>query len=464
MSPSRSWVLALTLLPALAVAPARSDERTMFETVKGWKVERTVGDTSANSCLMTYSYVDKDDDDAANAVVFTLDGANAVIVLGYEHWAWDKDQKIRAPFAIGKKVINAKSTWVGEGEMMHSSFPVTIVPQLMASKTIEVRIKDAAAEFDIPDFAPAYESLRRCNAAPPPSTAPQAQSNAPQVAEGPKPGPAAQPLAIAKLQFVTRPAAEFGDIAARGSNAFPAGEKMQIYLEVTGQTIRPAAPGQRKFGLRLDYEVLAGDRVLAGQKGAFDQDFTLDAQVPPVPTMYLNAGLNLTGLEPGAYTLAYTLHDKLDGRTATGSLPFTSVPAPAPSSPTQLKAYFAGLMFQRTIKECDLATTARQRSALDAKVAAFDPQPATAAEEIRTHVAADKPSCPDTPEKEAKFRTRLGHYLDMSTDAFVALMEKQMAEQEAQAAPQPTPPAPTTPAPAPTNPAPQKTAPADDPT
>ncbi|KQT60072.1 hypothetical protein ASG52_18265 [Methylobacterium sp. Leaf456] len=457
MSPSRSWVLALTLLSALAVAPARSDERTMFETVKGWKVERTVGDTSANPCLMTYSYVDKDDDDAANAVVFTLDGANAVIVLGYEHWAWDKDQKIRAPFAIGKKVINAKSTWVGEGEMMHSSFPATIVPQLMASKTIEVRIKDAAAEFDIPDFAPAYESLRRCNAAPPPSTAPQAQSNAPQVAEGPKPGPeshpaapAAQPLAIAKLQFVTRPADEFGDIAARGSNAFPAGEKMRTYLEVKGQTIRPAASGQRKFGLRLDYEVLAGDRVLAGQKGVFDQDFTLDAQAPPVPTMYLNVGLNLTGLEPGAYTLAYTLHDKLDGRTATGSLPFASIPAPTPSSPAQLKAYFAGLMFQRTIKDCDFATTARQRSALDAKVAAFDPQPATAAEEIRTHVAADKPSCPDTLETEAKFRTKFGNYLEMSTDAFVAWMDKRLAEQEAQAAPQPT-----NPAPAPATPAPQ---------
>lgn len=457
MSPSRSWVLALTLLPALAVAPARSAERTMFETVKGWEVERTVGDTSADPCLMSYSYVDKDDDDAENTVSFALDGANLIIAIGYEHWAWDKDQKIRAPFVIGKKVINAKSTWVGDGQVMRSSFPATIVPQLMASKTIEVRIKDAEGDFDIPDFASAYESLRRCNAAPPPSTAPQAQSNAPQVAEGPKPGPesrpaapAAQPLAIAKLQFVTRPADEFGDIAARSSNAFPAGEKMQVYLEVTGQTIRPAAPGQRKFGLRLDYEVLAGDRVLAGQKGVFDQDFTLDAQMPPVPTMYLNAGLNLTGLEPGAYTLAYTLHDKLDGRTATGSLPFTSVPAPAPSSPTQLKAYFAGLMFQRTIKDCDLATTGRQRSALDAKVAALDPQPATAAEEIRTHVAADKPSCPDTPEKEAKFRTRLGHYLDMSTDAFVALMEKQMAEQEAQAAPQPT-----NPAPAPTPPAPQ---------
>lgn len=77
----------------------------MFETVEGREIEHTVGVTSADPCLMSDSSVDKDGGDADDTVAFALDGANAVIAPGCEHWAWDKSEKVRAPLYYSEPAI-----------------------------------------------------------------------------------------------------------------------------------------------------------------------------------------------------------------------------------------------------------------------------------------------------------------------------------------------------------------------
>ena len=157
--------VSLGLLALLAAGPASAGERTAFETVKGWEVEREVGDTSANACIMSHAYQDKDDDNAENAIVFGLNGTNVILVLAYQNWEWDKDEKVKVPFLLGKKVIQAKSNWVGEGKHLKAIFPDTIVPDLLAAKEIVLKFEDSAADFQIPDFAAGYEALRRCDIA-----------------------------------------------------------------------------------------------------------------------------------------------------------------------------------------------------------------------------------------------------------------------------------------------------------
>ncbi|MCP1548822.1 MULTISPECIES: hypothetical protein [Methylorubrum] len=164
-------VLVAGLLPALVAQPVSAAERQPFEVVKGWEVERTVGDTSANPCIMTHAYEDKDDNNAANAVVFALRGSSAALVLVYQGWDFDKEESVKVPLFLDKKPIKVKTTWIGDGKTLRTQLPDSVVPDLLAAKTVILRFEDSDADFRIPDFAAGYESLRRCDATPAKSAA-----------------------------------------------------------------------------------------------------------------------------------------------------------------------------------------------------------------------------------------------------------------------------------------------------
>jgi len=184
-------VLAAGLLPGLFAQPVSAAERQPFEVVKGWEVERTVGDTSANPCIMTHAYEDKDDNNAANAVVFALRDSSAVMVLVYQGWDFDKEQSVKVPLFLDKKPIKVKTTWIGDGKTLRTQLPDSVVPDLLAAKTVILRFEDSDADFRIPDFAAGYESLRRCDATP----AKPAAVAAPQAAPVGPPAPSQQRIA-----------------------------------------------------------------------------------------------------------------------------------------------------------------------------------------------------------------------------------------------------------------------------
>lgn len=166
----------ITVLSAFLPGFAQAAERQPFEMVKGWEVERTVGNTGPNACLMSHTYKDKDDDNAVNGIIFALNGSEAVLVLVYEKWRWDKDETVKVPFFLDKNRYAAKSVWIGDAENLTGTFPDSIVPNLMAAKTIVLHFDNGKADFRIGNFAEGYESLRRCNAtkvAAPASAAPQ---------------------------------------------------------------------------------------------------------------------------------------------------------------------------------------------------------------------------------------------------------------------------------------------------
>lgn len=172
-------ILAAGCLSGLVSTSASAAERQPFEVVKGWEVERTVGDTSANPCLMTHAYEDKDDNNAANAVVFALQGDSAALVLVYQGWEFDKDEQIKVPLFLDKKPIKVKTTWIGDGKTLRTLLPDSVVPDLLAAKTVILRFEDSDADFRIPDFAAGYEALRRCDAAPAKAAAAPAQPSMP---------------------------------------------------------------------------------------------------------------------------------------------------------------------------------------------------------------------------------------------------------------------------------------------
>ncbi len=291
--PFLATALSVAFLPCLAPSLAEAAPREPFETVKGWEVERTVGDTSANPCLMTHTYEDKDDNNAMNAVVVALDGDKVTLVLAYQGWDFDKDETVKVPLFLDKKAIKAKASWTGDGKTLRAQFPDTLVPDLLAAKTVILRFDNGTADFRIPNFAAGYEALRRCDAAP--------AKSAPQSALG---------AAIAS-------------------------------------------------------------------------------------------------------------------------------PAPAMPSQARIATYAVGIALQRVLKECDVASTGRQRTAVEARIAALQPEMAPFDVTIREQLAKKGFSCPPA-DKEPDFQAAMGRFIELSPEAFAAAMEKLgEPEKSAEAAPKP---------------------------
>ncbi|MFF8798733.1 MULTISPECIES: hypothetical protein [unclassified Methylobacterium] len=185
--------LAASLLPGLVPPPVAAADRQPFAVVKGWEIERTVGETGGNPCLMTHAYEDKDDGNAANVVVFARNGSSLALVLVYQGWAFGKDEAIKAALVLDKKPIKGKIAWIGDEKTARALLPESILPDLLAAGTVILRFANGDADFRIPDFAAGYEALKRCDATPA-AAAPQAAAPAP-VPTGPSAEPSTPRLA-----------------------------------------------------------------------------------------------------------------------------------------------------------------------------------------------------------------------------------------------------------------------------
>ena len=206
-------IATLTALVLLLAGPARAAGEIPFETVKDWEIERTAPGTKGPVCLMSKTYKDPDDDDAVNALIFALAGDQALLSFVYEHWTWDKDEKLRVPFVLDKKVVIAKSAWTGDGQSLTALLPDTIVPNLLAAKTMVLKLDGADADFKLAGFPEAYESLRRCDSAP--ARAPVAAAPSPVA---PVPAAAVAPVGVAPVAVAPAAAAS---VAFAGSAPSP---------------------------------------------------------------------------------------------------------------------------------------------------------------------------------------------------------------------------------------------------
>lgn len=167
-------VLAALLLSPLAAAPGHAADRTLFERVKGWEIERDAGATDNHPCIVSKSWKDKNDGNAENAIVFAFMDDAVAISLGYQNWTWDKDESVTIPLLIDDKVVNPKSTWTGDGAILATKLPATMMARLVPAKKIVLRFKDGPAWFELAGLPEAMESLKRCEAASVPANPPAA--------------------------------------------------------------------------------------------------------------------------------------------------------------------------------------------------------------------------------------------------------------------------------------------------
>lgn len=148
---------------ALLAGPCLAAGEIPFEKAGGWDIERTA---NGASCLMSKSYKDANDDNAENGLVFALVADKVVMSFVYEHWTWDKDEKVSVPLVLDKLVAMPKSLWIGDGQSLTAELPDSLVPRLLAARTMILKLDGADADFNLAGFPQAYESLRRCENTP----------------------------------------------------------------------------------------------------------------------------------------------------------------------------------------------------------------------------------------------------------------------------------------------------------
>jgi hypothetical protein len=312
-------------------ATAAAAKDIPFAKVADWDISRS-GDGAKAKCMMVRGYQDADDENASAVAIGTYPGF-LVISLGYQGWAHDKGDRTVVLLA-GGKVVDRRSKWKADDTQLTGEFPDTLLPHLMGADAIVLRFKDGDADFKIPAFGEGFAALKRCSGTP-----------AEVAAELPSEGRIAN---YASGLFFEKALKEC-EVASTG--------KQRAELEAKLAAMRPE---MSPIQAAIDSEL--GKR------------FT-DPKAPLCPKAEDAASFGTAldqylALGPDAFAAATARRQ--DERKAA-----------ARPSETRIKVYGMGLIFQKLLGSCEIPTTARQRAAFDAKLAALGPEMAPVMEEIQ---------------------------------------------------------------------------------
>lgn len=149
----------LTML--LAGAPAFTTHADV--DLNGWQVGKNKG-----TCVATYAYKDKDDDNAANVISLGLVKASDgdVMIISIYYGKWDNDGDDTADLYFDKQLVLQKAHW-----KMYDKH--TLVGTFSGAKTVMDRLSGTdqiilkfdpktTAEFDIADPTKALGALQQC--------------------------------------------------------------------------------------------------------------------------------------------------------------------------------------------------------------------------------------------------------------------------------------------------------------
>jgi hypothetical protein len=128
--------------------------------VGDWVISRNA--ENKDQCLAVRNYVDEDDNNLNNSVVFSVVQDKIIIGLGYQAWKWDKDEKEKTSLLVdGHQVVPALD-WTATAPQTLTG--VTDKTDALAkAKKLSIKFDDGdIAEFDIPKAGAAMAALQTC--------------------------------------------------------------------------------------------------------------------------------------------------------------------------------------------------------------------------------------------------------------------------------------------------------------
>ncbi|KQP40610.1 hypothetical protein ASF49_20580 [Methylobacterium sp. Leaf104] len=312
-------------------ATAAAAKDVPFAKVKDWEISRS-GEGDKAKCLMARGYQDPDDENASSVVVATSPGF-LILSLGYQGWSHDKGDRTVVLLA-GGKVVLPRSKWKADETQLTGEFPDTLLPHLLGADALVLRFKDGDADFKIPAFAEAFEALKRCNG-----------DTAPVATEIPSEGRIANYASGLYFQKALTDC----EVASTG--------KQRADLDAKLAGMRPEmSPIQALIDIELA-------KRFSDPKEPFCPKPADAAAFGTALDQYLV-------LPPEAFAAETARRQEKKN-------------AAARPSETRIKVYGMGLIFQKLLGSCEIPTTARQRAAFDAKLAALAPEMTTVLDEVQ---------------------------------------------------------------------------------
>jgi hypothetical protein len=146
----------------LSAAPALTSNADV--KLNGWEVGK-----NKDTCVATYAYKDKDDDNAANVISLGLvkapDGGDVFIISIY-YGKWDNDGDDTADLYFDKQLVLRDAKWkMYDKHTLVSTFTgaKSIMDRLSGTDQIILKFDPkTTAEFDIADPTKALGALQQC--------------------------------------------------------------------------------------------------------------------------------------------------------------------------------------------------------------------------------------------------------------------------------------------------------------
>jgi len=277
--------------------------------IGGWAV--SAKPNSDGACTATRAYVDKEDDNKKNSVVFGLvkdkAGTQLLVVFGYEDWGFDKDEAVVADLIVDGKTIRKKWKWEGDGKVLTSVFndADTLIPVFGAGKEVVLHFgKGEDADFQIPNAGLALGAVQLCLGQP--GGEARAQPQAPA-----QPAPSAEPKGQVQPQTqggttIGRTALGDGDKPTQLVTFAPDTAKISVFVEL----LTP------KVGDKIEAKWIA-----VKTSGAAP-GYVIDTSVTPVTAGVQEVDSHLSKPTAGWPTGDYKVDVSVNGQLAK-SVPFT---------------------------------------------------------------------------------------------------------------------------------------------
>jgi len=149
------------MLATLLGGPLAAADRTPVETVRGWTVERRGGETSSPSCRTTHTETNAQNE-LTGLVIVSIDQGGLTLAVADRNWDFAAGERFSVPILLDGKPAGATLIWTGDGQILRTALPETIVPALLEARALSLRFADGDRALVAPDLAAALAVLRRC--------------------------------------------------------------------------------------------------------------------------------------------------------------------------------------------------------------------------------------------------------------------------------------------------------------
>jgi len=149
------------MLATLLGGPLAAADRAPVETVRGWTVERRGGETNSPSCRTTHTETNAQGE-LTGLVIVSIDQGGLTLAVADRNWDFAAGERFSVPLLLDGKPAGATLIWTGDGQILRTALPETIVPALLEARALSLRFADGDRALVAPDLAAALAVLRRC--------------------------------------------------------------------------------------------------------------------------------------------------------------------------------------------------------------------------------------------------------------------------------------------------------------